>query len=574
MDGYTVSEAATILGVPTERVWELVARGILAGSSEADGNMRVFLKGRQPDPVLAPEEAHGRGNGGTSELSPFRELLTEFRNLTERYGQALLALGEARGEVATLRSRVDLLEARMELRLPMPTPPGPAASWAGDAPRAEADTAAEPGAEPTEHGDSATGRRRRARSRTSHSAVAGLAEALARAADPTLADLPSAGGASAAATTGTPYEPEMPAVPPAPAEEPVAAEVPAPATDDDVLPHEVATADAIPMAEEAVTVAEHAEDGAGSPDATITAAEDLERGEPDARYSARVDEPDWFSEEDLQVDVAAPPPAPEALEAEAEPPPVEAQAEPQVDEVPVEVAAIGADVEAPIAEPQTSEAEALREPEDATRADGQRPDEEHVMWLGEPTGQAETDDYAAEMEVATEGWRGTLEPAEEQSIEEPAATSAIGPEVHGELWLEEWDRPGEAAEPTAAADPITMPGGEELDDALAALEAFARDTEAEAAAPPASEPATEGVPVAESAEPVLAQRAPSLRELIWPHVEASADEPAALEVGPVPEPDAARPGDAEHGTADPAMTGARPWPAARAYRRLRRIFPG
>ena len=51
-------------------------------------------------------------------MSAFRELLTEFRNLTERYGQALLALGEARGEVASLRTRVDLLEARLDLRLP------------------------------------------------------------------------------------------------------------------------------------------------------------------------------------------------------------------------------------------------------------------------------------------------------------------------------------------------------------------------------------------------------------------------------------------------------------------------
>ncbi len=67
----------------------------------------------------ATEIGHGSTNGGShgGELSAFRELLTEFRNLTERYGQALLALGESRGEVASLRGRVELLETRMELRL-------------------------------------------------------------------------------------------------------------------------------------------------------------------------------------------------------------------------------------------------------------------------------------------------------------------------------------------------------------------------------------------------------------------------------------------------------------------------
>src|SRR5918996_751563 len=123
MDGYSVTEAASVLGVPTERVWELLARGILSGSPEGETGMRVFL---QPRPGAPPadslRERAQNGNGGTrepaTELSPFRELLTEFRSLTERYGQALLALGEARGEVASLRSRVELLEARMDLRLP------------------------------------------------------------------------------------------------------------------------------------------------------------------------------------------------------------------------------------------------------------------------------------------------------------------------------------------------------------------------------------------------------------------------------------------------------------------------
>jgi hypothetical protein len=136
MDGYSVNEAAAVLGIPEGRVWELLARGVLAGSTEVGGDMRVILRGSDvPEvvpPTPAPNGGHGtqdRTNGGSNggELSAFRELLTEFRNLTERYGQALLALGEARGEVASLRGRVELLEARVEFRLPRVE--APMAAW-------------------------------------------------------------------------------------------------------------------------------------------------------------------------------------------------------------------------------------------------------------------------------------------------------------------------------------------------------------------------------------------------------------------------------------------------------------
>jgi excisionase family DNA binding protein len=125
MDGYSIKEAAAVLGIPKRRVRELVGRGVLTATSLPDGSLRVHLQADAPaatDPGAGRRHrvertAHGAVEPGL-EGSPFRELLTEFRNLTERYGQALLALGEARGEVASLRGRIEVLEARMDLRLP------------------------------------------------------------------------------------------------------------------------------------------------------------------------------------------------------------------------------------------------------------------------------------------------------------------------------------------------------------------------------------------------------------------------------------------------------------------------
>ncbi|MGZ8562060.1 MAG: hypothetical protein ACXWWU_00395, partial [Candidatus Limnocylindria bacterium] len=207
MEGYSVTEAASILGVPTERVWELLARGVLAGTSEGETGMRVYL---QPRPAPAPPAAATtRSNGDPAprepdpELSPFRELLTEFRNLTERYGQALLALGEARGEGAALRSRVDLLEARMDLRLPMaggmppPTPwPAPLPEPMVRPPAPEREAAHD---EDSEAGEFAADEDRPSRRRRSaRHATESFAEALARAEDPTRPELPGAADADAA----------------------------------------------------------------------------------------------------------------------------------------------------------------------------------------------------------------------------------------------------------------------------------------------------------------------------------------------------------------------------------------
>ena len=211
MEGYSVTEAASVLGVPTERVWELLARGVLSGVPDGETGMRVFL---QPRPAPPAVEEPRRSNGGGSsrepeaEASPFRELLSEFRNLTERYGQALLALGESRGEVASLRSRVDLLEARFDLRLPMsgpmtappPAPRPPAAGWNPRVARPMGETpsaADEAAGGPLDHDDAEPSPPRRRR-RGQHRAVDDFAEALARAEDPSPAELPGAEEAAAA----------------------------------------------------------------------------------------------------------------------------------------------------------------------------------------------------------------------------------------------------------------------------------------------------------------------------------------------------------------------------------------
>lgn len=222
MDGYTVDEAAEVLGIPGKRVWELITTGVLAASSEGRSGMRVFL---QPRSTTEMESAGGESRG--SDATPFRELLTEFRNLTERYGQALLALGEARGEVASLRGRVDLLEARIDVRH-APARIAPVGSWPSapspddeqEAGLDEISGLAPPAAEQMveiDAGDSSgtagsevsvtvpspekssRRSRRRSRPRSGHTALADIPAALARAEDPNAAEVRAAAEAEAAA---------------------------------------------------------------------------------------------------------------------------------------------------------------------------------------------------------------------------------------------------------------------------------------------------------------------------------------------------------------------------------------
>jgi hypothetical protein len=374
MDGYSVEEAAQVLGIPEGRVWELIARGVLAGASEGRTDMRVFLRppagsGVPPAGTDTPDR---RSNGGDAppafEASPFRELLTEFRNLTERYGQALLALGEARGEVASLRSRVDLLEARMDMRLPLRAASTVAwelpdrygaersaqeASSAAPAPASEvtlpetpeppvvgAEAAAvepEPVAEPTPdeapeppaeqpdtpevtvvvHADEAPAEPHRRRVTGGRAAIAGLAEALARAEDPTLADLPGAreaGEALAALQRDAETASPTAAVEPEPAEpelvEPEVAEpeLVEPAAADDI---QAAFAPPIESAEEAMAAPPDVSEpeAAPTPDEPPVGTEpestteietpSVEAVGPPSPYTTEVVEPDWFADGDF-----------------------------------------------------------------------------------------------------------------------------------------------------------------------------------------------------------------------------------------------------------------------------------
>jgi hypothetical protein len=403
MDGYSVQDAASVLGVPEARVWELIARGVLAGNPEPDGAMRVVLRA-----ASAPATPNG---GHEPELSPFRELLTEFRNLTERYGQALLALGESRGEVAALRSRVDLLEARVDLRLgpgrpvstvawevpdqqrgPAPEEPEPkpeattaeaaAAEAAGEAAEAaaEAATTGPPMAErPIEQ---PTHPASRARRRGGTPSSVDFADALARAQDPSLPELPGAEEAARAmaalrsevSDAGTMEDEAAPLVEPRvaatasvaefadelplpsdelrpPVEESPMEESPMEATAaqqtaDEPTPGEAAAPQLVaePTLESVVeSVPEPAPESVGEPPA-IPADEPMPPAPEDEAplagpYTTEMVEPDWFADGDFswleqaqaaaqqEVEASAPPQAEPELDREPEPEPEPQRAE-------------------------------------------------------------------------------------------------------------------------------------------------------------------------------------------------------------------------------------------------------
>ncbi len=472
MEGYSVTEAASVLGVPTERVWELLARGVLSGTPDGDTGMRVYL---QPRPAPAPVEPRPNGSGTPTEpereLSPFRELLTEFRNLTERYGQALLALGEARGEVASLRSRVDLLEARMDLRLPAPPPMAPA-TWSTtplDAPMDRTPMPTAPSISEETHADAAPvpaadePAERPVRRRSTHGTDA-FAEALARAQDPTAPELPD--GATVAAALAVMREDA--------AEEAGEAEA--------AMPRE------LPAAESMIDAAEADPEPETEP---APQPEPLPEPEPEPEPLPEPEpEPQVEPEPEPQVE---PEPEPQ-VEPEPEP-----QVEPEPEPVPAPTWDTGrytAEIEEPDwltdddsveEQPEQPEPEPLPEPEPEPMAAAPAAprDEETMLWFGRATDDdmLVADSGADEMEVA----------------------------------------------PTGRSEaPREMPGASELDKALAELDALARSAPREAAAGEATPREAASSPAPPRPMPVAPVRTPSTSTT----------------------------------------------PASRAYRRLRRIFPG
>ncbi|MDQ3148667.1 MAG: hypothetical protein M3Q38_01900 [Chloroflexota bacterium] len=438
--GYSVTEAASVLGVPTERVWELLARGVLSGVPDGESGMRVFL---QPRPAPSALDQSPRSNDNAretdAEASPFRALLTEFRSLTERYGQALLALGEARGEVASLRSRVDLLEARMDLRLQMSSPmsadanpmershpqpepepepepspadasaPMPEAEPPGAASQADPEPKTGPELEPEtdqpetdpqpeagpqlraedEPETEGANPRKRVRSHFRED----FADALARADDPTPAVLPAAAEMTAAINSMR-DEPPMPvdAAADRPASAEAAAELPA----------------------------------AVGPEPTLEVGTAPQPSWDQERYTAQIDAPDWWTQDAPDEPTTSEPTAaldqPVPAAADAIPPPESTR------------------------RPSTGAAAAMKPREPFAG-------EETMLWFGRRPGGSESaewpaEDAAGEMEVASTGRRRD-------------------------------------ADPPAGAD---MPGSQELDDALAALDAVGPPRRQVAATPPPEPP--------------------------------------------------------------------------------------
>jgi hypothetical protein len=628
MDGYSVQEAASVLGVAEGRVWELLARGVLLGTPEGD-SMRVFLKG-QAGPIATTaareDQPRGNGNGGThgsnAEASAFRELLTEFRNLTERYGQALLALGEARGEVAGLRSRVDLLEARLDVRMP----PSFVEPLAWD-PRDAATVAPEPvptavPPSPAERTRKAKPIRRAAPSRKTRSgrdAVAGFAAALERAQDP---NPPHLAEASETAEAEVETETETEAIAPSEAEAIDAVEA---------VPEEAEALDALIASPEAVDAAVAAEDVVAEEVAAEAPPEEVAAEAEAPTYSSVVVEPDWFADGDfawldaaeiepggdaepaavaaeaaeasLDVEAEALPavepepipetvadhePEPQDLEpapaqsepeppAEPEPDPaaqLQAAFEPEVEfepwqpPEPVVVEAIAPEPVAPdpapevAAEPAT-EHDVARAPEPPTMSTAvavEDLEEEEVMWLGgEPEGAAVVRDQP-DMTP-----RAQVEPWPVVDTVRPPL--AMTEDELARLALDEgWDASEVAAIRAMISPPpqpaVDLPGAAELHEAMAALEAVpVRPDPSFDASRQWAKPATG------AAEP------PTYDD--WGFETEPTPRPTPR---PTPPANPAAPRDVTSAlrqtAADPGWLGRRTGPAAAAYRRLRRLLPG
>jgi hypothetical protein len=656
MDGYSVQEAASVLGIAEGRVWELLARGVISGTPDGD-SMRVFLK-TQAGPIAPAgardEPPRTNGNGGShaqsGEASAFRELLTEFRNLTERYGQALLALGEARGEVAGLRSRVDLLEARLDLRVAAPMEAS-TISW--EAPVTEAAPASERAAEAVAPPSAPPSGKSRARKRrTTRDAMAGFTDALARAQDPgvaAVADVPASEGDEEAPSSIATAVPETEDEPIAEASATLEAEPEAPAaTEAEPAEAEPAAAEAAEPVNAEIEAPESAE---------VAAAEAPEPADAEVEapsYSSVVVEPDWFADGDFawleaaEIEaqgqseaVAEPEPMPSEAEAvevvqvvAAEPEPVEPKpeafaeveatpAQPEALEVEPELVAKVEAAPEPDSEPMPSEPEALEavqeavaepepviaaavfeplpspeasyesqpefepwrqvEPEvepqspapEATSAPDGPPTttatavgevdsfiEEEVMWLGAETNPSPP---PAAQSPQPEMWPAgdRVKPVATPVVETVRPPLAMTEDELTRLALDEgWDEAEVAAIRAMITPPrlaVDLPGGSELDEAMAALDA---------------------VPIQPDA-----QRGSASRQWVKPAADENqsrSQDPWAFEAeAPAPfqppsEPPVAADQDAtpRDTPTEPGWLGRRQGTAASAYRRLRRLFPG
>ncbi|HUF06245.1 MAG TPA: hypothetical protein VMP86_02525 [Candidatus Binatia bacterium] len=565
MEGYSVTEAASVLGVPTERVWELLARGVLSGAAEGETGMRVYLQPRPAPATPEPRRSNGDRDEPERELSPFRELLSEFRGLTERYGQALLALGEARGEVATLRSRVDLLEARMDLRL-TGSPPSAPASWASTPIPPTPLAADEATTTPDEHDDEDEPR---ARPRGPRRATESFAEALARAEDPSPPELPGAAEA-AAAFAALHRDPdgaldlgaieislprEMPAAEPVPVAqeiEPAAEPVPvAQEIEPSDEPVPVATQEVEPDAETAP-----APDEAEAREPTTDEA-DLTREAPDEAEMMADEGAPW------PVDADADAAGDDEREVAAESGPLDATEQPLALDEPVSAEPLDWNAErytTAIEEPDWFAAEVL-EPERPSAAEPQaEPDAEPSGADAQPTDAAP----AAPEQDAVEGAGIDAGPVTESvELDDEEADRwfrrARIEDASGASEMEVATR-GHGADAGEATLFGGLPGSAELDEAIAALDALAgRSSEwpasdaavgtREDAPAPAPAPEPEPEPEPES-EPEAASGSEA-----WPGWTGPASEPAAR-LRPETQP--------------PGSVTA---PTSRAYRRLRRIFP-
>ncbi len=509
VDGYTVEEAASVLGVPRERVWELIARGILSASTDLGGAMRVRLKAEPPEPApVTPVERLAEAPPPAFDMNPFRELLTEFRSLTERYGQALLALGEARGEVAGLRSRVDMLEARVDVH-PSAAPPI-SSSWDASpwptprdrvdappepvAPTVEPDVAEPAHDEPEEvadHAEDPVPHRRRGRRRATES----FADALARADDPSPPELPGA-AETAAALAGLRQEP------------PPGADTASPDDDDALLPREVPSADEMPVADE--------DDGASD------ASADEEPHAAFAEPPLAAADVDVSDEVERAEDVDAEPPPPVDAEAPSEPDAEQAAAASAEQPADDEGTAVDDAVETPADESGEAESEPPQSGESDQRERPRGDDDVDAAW---DAGHYSTD-------IEEPGWISADDVAVAAPRDEPSAPAAppatLEPQERHAPIASRW-----GSEPGS----VELSGSRELDEALAALDALAH---------PRAEPSAPSQHVDDSGE-------------------SEPQRPIAESASSVAAPPWTR-------TTPPPQLVVRS-PASRAYRRLKRIFP-